>query len=112
MSEPIQVSPEDLLAAGAQVERHAADVQGGHAAADARIQSAQTGMVGMSAAAVEAKLAQWQLTTAALHQRLTDQAQAFTTSGAGYHDTDTDNATSIAKVGEEGAQTGRSGPLG
>jgi hypothetical protein len=68
-------------------------------------------MVGMSAAAVEAKLSQWQATTAALTARLTDHAEAFTTSGIDYRDTDLRNAAAIADVGEQGAETGLSAPL-
>ncbi|HYR17522.1 MAG TPA: WXG100 family type VII secretion target [Mycobacterium sp.] len=111
MAERIRVVPEDLLISGAQVEGNAADVEAGHAESDARIQAAQAGMVGMSAAAVEAKLSQWQATTAALTARLTDHAEAFTTSGIDYRDTDLRNAAAIADVGEQGAETGLSAPL-
>jgi len=111
MAERIRVVPEDLLISGSQVESHAADVEAGHAASDARIQAAQAGMVGMSSAAVEAKLAQWQATTAALTARLRDHAEAFTTSGIDYRDADLLNAAAIADVGEQGAATGVSAPL-
>jgi WXG100 family type VII secretion target len=110
MAERIRVVPEDLLISGSQVEGHAAEVEAGHAASDARIQAAQAGMVGMSSAAVEAKLAQWQATTAALTARLTDHAEAFTTSGIDYRDADLLNAAAIADVGEQGAETGVSAP--
>jgi uncharacterized protein YukE len=110
MAERIRVAPDDLLIAGVRVQGHAADVEAGHAAADARIQAAQEGMVGMSAAAMESKLTQWQATTAALTARLTDHADALTTSGIDYSDSDLHNAAAIADVGEQGAETGVSAP--
>lgn len=103
--EPIRVIPGELLTSGALVEGHAADVEAGHAMADARIQGAQPGLVGLSALAVEAKLAQWQATTQALTTRLADHAQAFQTGGVGFETTETRNAQSIAAVGAEAERT-------
>jgi WXG100 family type VII secretion target len=108
MADRIRVVPEGLMIAGAKVKCHADDVEADHAASDARIESAQTGMVGTSAAAMETKLAQWQATTAALTERLTDHARALTAGGAEYSESDRQNAAAIADVGRQGTQTGGS----
>jgi WXG100 family type VII secretion target len=108
MADPIRVRPEDLLISGAQVRGQADDVEAGHAASDAHIYAAQAGMVGSSAAAMEAKLAQWQSTTVALTNRLTEHAQALTTGAGDYGESDQRNAAIIADVGGQAAETGMS----
>lgn len=104
MSEPIRVRPEDLEASGLAVDRHVVDVEAGHARADARIQTAQAGLVGMSAAAVEVKLAEWQATTQELTARLADHAEAFHASGVDFDATDIGEAQAIGAVGAQTAQ--------
>jgi uncharacterized protein YukE len=108
LSDSIRVSPSELLTSGALVEGHAADVEAGHGMADARIQGAQVGLVGLSAVAVEAKLVQWHAATQALCARLTGHAQAFRASGIGFGDTETRNAESVAQIGVHGAQAATS----
>ena len=105
MSRLIRVTPPDLVTSAAQVHGHAAEVEAGHGLADARIQAAQAGLVGLSAVAVATKLAQWQATTQALCARLSDHAQALQVSGVGFQGTETRNAESVAGVGEHGGQT-------
>jgi hypothetical protein len=45
MPAKIRVDPDHLLICATRVDRHAADVKKGHAAAHARIQDAQPGLV-------------------------------------------------------------------
>jgi WXG100 family type VII secretion target len=111
MADRIRVRPEDLLISGAQIKGQADGVEAGHAASDANIYAAQAGMVGSSAAAMEAKLAQWQRTTVALTNRLTEHAQALTTGAIEYGDSDQRNAAIIADVGRQAIETGMSQPL-
>ena len=107
MADRIRVTPEDLLVSGTQVKGHADDVEAGHAASDASIYAAQAGLVGSSAAAMEAKLAQWRRTTVQLTNRLTEHAQALTAGAGDYRETDQHNAAIIANVGEQATDTGR-----
>ncbi|AGB26835.1 hypothetical protein Mycsm_06718 (plasmid) [Mycobacterium sp. JS623] len=65
-------------------------------ASDANIYAAHAGMVGSSAAAMEAKLAQWQSTTVALTNKLTEHAQALTTGADEFTESDRHNAAIIA----------------
>ena len=106
MAEPIRVSPAELLTAGAQVEGQATEVEACHAAADARIQAAQPGLVGLSAIAVEAKLGQWQATTKLLCARLTDHAAAFHASAIGFHEREIHNRQSVADLGTAAQASG------
>jgi uncharacterized protein YukE len=55
----LQVFIEDLAAAGVAVTGHGEDVAVAHTAADGRIDAAQPGWQGSSAAALAAKTAQW-----------------------------------------------------
>jgi WXG100 family type VII secretion target len=110
MADPIRVRPEDLLISGAQVKGHADDVEASHAASDSTIYAAQPGMVGSSAAAMEAKLAQWRSTTVALTNRLTDHAQALTTGGGDYRESDQHSAAIIADVARQARGSGMSPP--
>jgi WXG100 family type VII secretion target len=98
MQDRIRVTPEDLLISGARVNGHADDLEAHHAASHADIHAAQAGMVGASAAAMEAKLTQWQSTTVALTNRLTDHARALTSGGMQYSQSDRKNAAIIAAV--------------
>jgi WXG100 family type VII secretion target len=106
MADRIRVKPEDLLVSGAQVKGHADDVEAGHAASDASIYAAQAGLVGSSAAAMEAKLAQWKSATVELTNRLAEHAQALTAGASDYRESDDNNAAIIADVGKQARETG------
>ena len=57
-------------------------------------------MVESSAAAMEAKLAQWQSTTVALTDRLSDHARALCAGATEYRESDRDNAAIIRAVAD------------
>lgn len=54
-----QVSPEHLMTAAVHATGHGEDMAAGHLAADQRIESARYGWVDISAAALDAKMADW-----------------------------------------------------
>ncbi len=102
MPDETRVHPEFLLASGVRADIHADDLHVRHTAADARIESAQSGMPAMAAAAMSAKLAKWQAVTAALHTRIAGHGQAFKTSGIQFYETEQKNAQEIGAVGQQG----------
>lgn len=74
---------------------HQAEFQAAHASADADIEAAQSGWVGASAAALQAKFVEWQATTAALSSDVEAHGAAFRAAAHGYTTTDADNADSL-----------------
>jgi len=78
----LQVNIEELAAAGVAVTGHGEDVAVAHTVADGRIDAAQPGWQGQSAAALAAKTAQWAADSRALLARLSDHAQGLHTSAA------------------------------
>jgi WXG100 family type VII secretion target len=75
----LQVNIEELAAAGVAVTGHGEDVAVAHTAADGRIDAAQAGWQGRSAAALAAKTAQWAADSRAMLARLSDHAQGLHT---------------------------------
>jgi uncharacterized protein YukE len=97
----IEVVPGDLQLSAKFIDCHAEDIETQHAAAHTEIESAQPGLVGMSAAAIAEKAAEWQTVTQALCAQLTDHSAAFRDSAIGYHTTDDHNAEKIGELGAE-----------
>ncbi|MBB3606420.1 uncharacterized protein YukE [Mycolicibacterium sp. BK556] len=77
MSDSLKVTPADLTTSGQTVAWHTDDVAERHAAADALIEGATPGWTGASAAALNARKAQWQATTADLVEQLGTHASNF-----------------------------------
>lgn len=75
----LKVNVEDLVASGVTVTGHGEDVAMTHCTADTRIESAQGGWQGQSAASMTLRLAAWSTTTTALLTRLSDHAQSLHT---------------------------------
>ncbi|WP_197380792.1 WXG100 family type VII secretion target [Mycolicibacterium mengxianglii] len=73
----LKVNVEDLVASGVTVTGHGEDVAMKHNAADTRIETAQGGWQGRSAASMTLRLAAWSTTTTALLTRLSDHAQGL-----------------------------------
>ncbi|GAY13291.1 WXG100 family type VII secretion target [Mycobacterium sp. shizuoka-1] len=80
----LKVNIEDLAASGVAVTGHGEDVAVKHAAADGRVDAAQAGWQGASAAAMATLCGQWSATTTALVTRLSDHAQALHASAQGF----------------------------
>lgn len=74
---------------------HHAELQSAHANADADIEAAQTGWIGTSAVALQAKFAEWQAATEALSSDVKAHGAAFRAAAQSYATTDSDNAGSI-----------------
>jgi WXG100 family type VII secretion target len=101
----VQVDPGDLYQSARFVDSHAQDIQSEHSFAQSQIQSAQPGLVGLSAAAIAEKAAEWQAVTQAFYTRLSGYSTAFQNSGLIYETTDHDNAIHLDQVGAEASRT-------
>lgn len=88
MAKSLKVDPIDLHASADHLNMHHADLRTAHGSADADIEDAQTGWVGASAAALQAKFAEWQATTEQLCGTIADHEQAIRTAAAQYQKTD------------------------
>ncbi|MBB3606376.1 WXG100 family type VII secretion target [Mycolicibacterium sp. BK556] len=80
----LRVNIEHLAASGIAVTSHGEDVGTTHDAAAGRIDAAQAGWQGVSAAAMVLLSEQWVGTTSALVTRLSDHAQELRTGGQGF----------------------------
>ncbi|WP_431236102.1 WXG100 family type VII secretion target (plasmid) [Mycolicibacterium psychrotolerans] len=104
MSDSLKVTPEDLTRSGQAVAWHCDDVAERHASADALIEGATPGWTGASAAALAARMTQWQATTAALVEQLGTHASNFTGARVVYDTTEEHGAQELSQVnlGAEG----------
>jgi uncharacterized protein YukE len=75
----LKVNIEDLVASGVTVTGHGEDVAMKHCTADTRVETAQAGWQGQSAASMTLRLAAWSATTTALLTQLSDHAQGLHT---------------------------------
>ena len=77
------------------MDMHRADLSTAHSAADAQIEAAQAGWVGTSGAALIAKIAGWQETTATLTSEITNHGAAFQSAAEQYASVDETSADSL-----------------
>lgn len=96
MAEPLRVDPVDLHMSADHMSMHHADLRAAHADADSDIEAAQAGWVGASAAALQAKLAEWQATTQHLCGSIADHERAFRAAGNQYQTVDGRSADNIS----------------
>lgn len=94
-AKPLQVNPVDLHMSADHMDMHHMDLQAAHAAADGDIESAQTGWTGASAAALQAKLTEWQTTTETLCASVGDHGDSFRVAGHNYDGVDVDGGENI-----------------
>jgi uncharacterized protein YukE len=97
----LKVNIEDLVASGLTVISHGEDVGMKHCAADARIETAQSGWQGRSAASLKLRLAAWSTTTTALLTRLSDHAQGLHACAQEFSDMDERNAGKLEELGRQ-----------
>lgn len=97
MADELEVDPIDLHMSSDHMVMHHADLQATHAAAHADIEAAQSGWVGTSAAALQAKFAEWQADAEALRSDVAAHADAFRTAAHAYTTVDGQNAESVSK---------------
>ncbi|WP_343598780.1 WXG100 family type VII secretion target [Mycobacterium sp.] len=84
MAEELRVDPVDLHLSADHMSVHHANLRAAHAGADSDIDSAQAGCVGASAAALQAKLAEWQEATEQLCGSIAEHEQGFRVAGRQY----------------------------
>ena len=84
MTDQLKVDPTDLHMSSDHMDMHHTDLQTAHVAANGDIEAAQTGWVGASAAALQAKFAEWQAATTSLCTDVAAHGAAFRNAAQGY----------------------------
>lgn len=97
MSERLRVDPIDLHMSCDHLDMHHAEFTQAHAAADGDIEAAQSGWIGSSAAALQAKFAEWQEVTTRLQADIEFHSASIRTAAKGYVATDTSGGQALAK---------------
>jgi len=97
MSKQLNVDPVDLHMSSDHLDMHHAELTEAHAAADADIEAAQSGWVGSSAAALQAKFGEWQGTTTRLQGDIASHSETIRRAAEGYTATDADSGQSLDK---------------
>lgn len=95
MPVPLEFDLADLHVSANHMGMHHAALRAAHAKAYSDIDAAQTGWVGASAAALQAKLAEWQATTEQLCGSIADHEQAFRAAGKTYETVDGHSADNL-----------------
>lgn len=95
MVDHLKVDPIDLHLSSDHMDMHHADLRAAHAAADADMEAAQGSWIGASAAALQAKMAQWQDTTEQLCGDISVHGDAFRAAASSYTTTDADGAQAL-----------------
>ncbi|WP_059021675.1 WXG100 family type VII secretion target [Mycobacterium sp. M26] len=100
----LQVTIADVAASGTAVTGHGEDLAVKHAAAAGRIDAAQAGWQGTSAAAISALTEQWTATTSALLTQLSDHAQALHASANGFAEMEQRHTHALEQPAQTAAQ--------
>jgi WXG100 family type VII secretion target len=98
MTDQLNVDPTDLHMSSAHMDMHHAELQTVHSGANADIEAAQTGWVGASAAALQAKFAEWQATTTALCTDVSAHGAAFRSAAQTYVADDGEGARKLDQL--------------
>ena len=102
MPEPLNVAAEFLIVAGALADDQAHDLMADHARVDSAVDSAMTGWVGRSAAALSASAATWTTATRDLATRVCEHGAALRTTGMTFAEMDLRSARAMAQVHRAG----------
>lgn len=94
----LRVNIEDLVASGVAATNHGEDVATRHAAADNKIDVAQFGWQGLSAAALGACTQSWRSTTTTLLARISDHAQGLHGSARAFAEMESANSQALERV--------------
>ena len=97
----LRVNIEQLASSGTAVNNHGEDVATKHAAAATRIDAAQAGWQGASAAAMALLSEQWESKTSALVTRLSDHAQALHASANGFAEMEQRNSQALQQPAQK-----------
>jgi WXG100 family type VII secretion target len=95
MAKELRVDPTTLDASASQIDISADDFRAHHGSAHERIAAAQTGWIGVSAAALTAKAAQWEEESGAHYTELVKHGHDFRSAAASYLDTDSESGAEI-----------------
>jgi WXG100 family type VII secretion target len=90
-----------LHASASQIDVSADDLRAQHGSANGRIAAAQTGWIGISAAALAAKAAQWEQESATHYTELVKHGHHFRSAAASYLDTDSEAGAEIDDAGSD-----------
>jgi hypothetical protein len=103
--EPLRVAAELLIVSGTLADDQAHDLLANHARADSAVDSALTGWVGRSAAALSASAATWATTTHDLAARVREHGAALRFTGMAFAEMEHLSAQATAQVHRaDGAQ--------
>jgi WXG100 family type VII secretion target len=98
MTDHLNVDPVDLHMSAAHIDVHHTELKAAHTAADGAIEGAQAGWVGASAAALQAKVAQWQATTTQLCGDIASHGAAYRTAANAYTANDGNSAEALDRM--------------
>lgn len=95
MPKDLKVDPTDLHMSSDHMDMHGSELAAAHGAANADIEAAQTGWVGASGAALQAKFAEWQEATTKMTGDIAAHGAAFRSAASGYQSVDSDGAATL-----------------
>lgn len=95
MSKDLEVDPVDLHMSSAHMDMHHAELAAAHGAASGDIEAAQSGWVGASGAALQAKFTEWQEATAMIARDIVAHGAEFQNAAQRYASVDADNAEKL-----------------
>lgn len=98
MAEPLQVNPAHLHASARHMESLRADHQRAHTAANGLIESALSGMVGSSAAALASEFVEWQAHSLHITNETTHFGGVFDRIGSTFSRLDDDHAAAMVRL--------------
>ena len=98
MSEPLHVAAELLIVSGTLADDQAHDLLANHARTDSAVDSALTGWVGRSAAALSASAATWATATRDLATRVSEHGAALRITGMTFAEMEHRGARATAQV--------------
>jgi WXG100 family type VII secretion target len=101
----IRVDPDQMRAAAVHVDGQAEDISVGHASVHSRMEAAQAGWAGASAAALTARVAEWQTSVALIGSRIADHGAAFHGGAEAFAQSEDQNRQALTEVGLAGAET-------
>ena len=98
MSEPMNITPELLIVAGAEVDGHSQDLFASHHRADVMVDSALPGWVGRSAAALAVRASTWAAATTTLSAFVYNHGEALRLSGLNFAEMERRDMQTIAQL--------------
>jgi hypothetical protein len=101
MSESLRVVPEDLHLSASTVDMHADDMRTKHGTADGRVEESMVGLPAGAAAALGAKLTEWQAATGVLYGDMAGHSDGLRMGAMNYSQNDQTGAENIANTSSQ-----------